>query len=638
MMLKKYSMGIYVLLLLSVNVFAGDGDYAVSKIPAELLKNADVVKRMEELRFEVIDPGKSRLYHKYALTILNENGDRYARLVLDYDKLRSIKSMDGTLYDADGKKIKAMKKSEIKDLSGTSDISLMDDNRIKAHSFFHRLYPYTVEYESEVQLVGSFFFPAWDPLDNERIAVVQSAMTVVAPADFVVRYKAFNYKNEPVVNSEKSSKIYRWEIKNLEAIELEYAFPSWDYLAPMVYLAPAKFALEKYEGDMSTWQGLGKFIYSLNEGRDKLPDNIKQKVHELTAGISDPKEKIAVLYRYMQENTRYISIQLGIGGFQPFDASYVAERKYGDCKALSNYMYALLKEAGIPACYTLVKAGRGATYLREDFPSNQFNHAILCVPLTKDTVWLECTSQTLPAGYLSSFTAGRPVLIINENGGKLVKTPSYILSQNTQVRNVGASVNAEGFLTAGIKTTYRAVQQDDLHHLIHDLSKEKQLEYLKKEIELPHYDVVKFEYKEHPSALPSIDENLEITALNYAALTGKRLFVTPNIISRSGLKLKKDETRKYPVSFTYGYADTDTATITLPDGYRPEAIPPQLNLNTKFGKYSSSVEVKGAKIFYYRYFEKFSGEFPAADYNELVKFYDQIYKADRNRIVLVKNE
>ena len=637
-MLKKYCAGIYVLLCLSANVLAGDGDYAVGKIPAELLKNADVVKRMEEVRFEVVDPAKSRLYHKYALTILNENGDKYARLVLGYDKLREIKSMDGKLYDTDGKKIKELKKSEIKDLSGTSDISLMDDNRIKAHSFFHRLYPYTVEYESEVQLTGSFFFPAWDPLDNERISVMQSAMTVVAPVDFVIRYKAFNYKNGPTVQNEKSSTIYRWEAKNLEAIELEYAYPSWDYLAPMVYLAPAKFALEKYEGDMSTWQSFGKFIYSLNEGRDKLPDAIKQKVHELADKVSDPKEKISILYRYMQENTRYISIQLGIGGFQPFDAAYVAMKKYGDCKALSNYMYSLLKEAGIPACYTLVKAGKGATYLREDFPSNQFNHAILCVPLQKDTVWLECTSQTLPAGYLSSFTADRPVLIINENGGKLVRTPVYSISQNTQVRNVIASVNAEGFLNADIKTAYRAVQQDNLHHLIHDLSKEKQLEYLKEEIELPHYDVVKFDYKEHPSALPSIDEDLELTALNYASITGKRLFVTPNVISRSGTKLKKDETRKYPVSFSYAYQDIDTAAIKVPAGYQPEAVPAPVNLDTKFGKYSSSVEVKGDQILYYRSMEKFSGEFPASDYNDLVKFYEQIYKSDRSRIVLVKKD
>lgn len=618
--------------------FAGDGDYAVSKIPGVLLKNADVVKRMEEIRFEVQDIGKSRKYHKYALTILNENGDKYANEVIGYDKLREIKSMEGSLFDADGKKIKSLKKSEIKDLSATDDNSLMDDNRIKVHGFYHRLYPYTVEYETVVQYNCTYFFPPWDPVDNEKIAVMQSAITVVAPADFHVRYKAFNYKEEPVVKTEKGNKIYRWEIKDFEPIELEYAYPAWDYLVPMVYLAPAKFEIEKYQGDMSTWQGLGKFIYTLNQGKDKLPEDIKQAVHRIADPIPDPKEKITKLYNYMQQNTRYISIQLGIGGLQPFDATYVATRKYGDCKALSNYMYSLLKEAGIKSHYTLVKSGEGRNYFRNDFPSDQFDHIILCVPLQKDTVWLECTSQTAPAGYLSSFTSDRPVLLVDEDGGKLVKTPKYGMAQNTQIRKASGKINNEGLLTININTSYRAMQQDNLHFLVNGYSHEKQLEYLKRGIDLPHYDVVKFEYKETKSELPVIDETLDLTALNYASITGRRMFITPNIISRSSVKLKSDDKRKYPVSLNFEYRDIDTAVIEIPVGYTVENMPAPVKIESKFGRYSAFVDVKTDKIIYYRSIEKFSGQFPPSDYNELVKFYDQLYKADRSRVVLVKKE
>lgn len=637
-MLNKKIFITAIIFVAALSAFAGDGDYAVSKIPEALMKNADVVKRAEEMRFEIIDPGKSKLYHKYVLTILNEKGDKYAMAYEYYDKLREVKSIEGVLYDASGNKIKSLKKSDIKDLSGTSDISLADDNRIKLHGFYHRLYPYTVEYEVEVVYNGSFFFPAWDPVDNEKIAVVQSGLSVVVPADFTFRYKAFNYKGEPEIRNEKSSKIYRWEIKNVEPIELEYAFPSWDYIAPMVYLAPAKFQLEKYTGDMSTWQGLGEFMYTLNAGRDKLPDNIRQTVHQLTDGVSDAKQKISILYKYMQQNTRYISIQLGIGGWQTFDANYVATKKYGDCKALSNYMYALLKEAGIKSCYTLVKAGKNSNYLREDFPSNQFNHAILCVPLQKDTVWLECTSQTLPSGYLSSFTANRPVLIIDETGGKLVRTPKYTISQNLQSRKATGTIGEDGLLMTKINTTYRALEQDNLHHLINDRSREKQLEYLKEQIDLPHYDVGRFEYKEDKSSLPSIDEALEIKALNYASVTGKRLFVYPNIISRRSSRLKADDTRKYPVSIRNEYTEIDTTELALPAGYYPEAMPSPVNIEGKFGKYFSTVEMKADKLTYYRRYENYSGEFPASEYNDLVKFYDQIYKADRSRVVLVKKE
>lgn len=623
---------------ISINCFAGDGDYAVSKIPDSLMKNADVVKRAEEVRFEIIDQGKSRLYHKYALTILNEKGDRYAMVVEYYDKLREVKSIEGTLYDAVGNKLKSLKKSDIKDLSGSDEGSLADDSRIKVHSFYHRLYPYTIEYETEIQFNNSFFFPSWDPVDNEKIAVVQSSLVVITPGDFAIRYKAFNYKGEPAIKEEKGNKIYNWEIKNVQPIELEYAYPSWDYLAPMVYLAPVKFELEKYSGDMSEWQSFGKFMYDLNLGRDKLPDNIKQTVHQLTDGVNNVKEKIRILYEYMQQNTHYISIQLGIGGWQTFDATYVATKKYGDCKALSNYMYSLLKEAGIKSCYTLVKAGRGSNYFRDDFPSNQFNHAILCVPLQKDTVWLECTSQTLASGYLSDFTANRSVLIIDETGGKLVRTPKYGLKENIQLRKVEGTIDDNGQLVVVLNTKYKATEQDDVHNLVNGLSKDKQMEYLKKVIDLPHYDVTKFDYKEFKSALPEVDEHLEITALNYASITGKRLFVNPNVISRTSMKLKADEKRKYPLVLKYAYHDIDTAVIAVPAGYQAEAIPAALKLETKFGKYTAAAELKGDKIYYYRNIEKYDGEFPASDYNDLAKFYEQIYKADRSRIVLVKKE
>jgi hypothetical protein len=389
---------------------------------------------------------------------------------------------------------------------------------------------------------------------------------------------------------------------------------------------------------MQSWADLGKFMYALKQGRDELPDNIKATVHQLADGEMDTYTKIRKLYEYMQKNTRYVSIQLGIGGWQPYDARYVATKGYGDCKALTNYMFSLLKEAGIKSYYTLIRAGNSRKEVMTDFPAAAFNHVILCVPSANDTVWLECTSQTLPAGYLSDFTADRYGLLVDENGGKLVRTPRYGLHENLQVRRVKAKLDEQGTLLVNANSTYNAEQQDEVHDVISYLSKDKVKEYLHEHLDFATYDVTSFEYKEKKSVLPSVDESLEISVSNYATVTGKRLFILPNVMSRSHFRLKADTARQYDVVLDFAYRDIDSVEIMLPEGYKPESMPSDVQISNKFGKYTSTVKLEGNTLYYYRLREQYSGHFPAKEYNDLVDFYEAVYKADRSRVVLVKQQ
>jgi hypothetical protein len=136
---------------------------------------------------------------------------------------------------------------------------------------------------------------------------------------------------------------------------------------------------------------------------------------------------------------------------------------------------------------------------------------------------------------------------------------------------------------------------------------------------------------------PSIDELLAITVNNYATVTGKRIFIVPNIMSRSSRKLSIDSTRKYDIQLGFEYKDVDTTEIELPAGYTPETIPQEVSIKSKFGNYSSVVKLKDNKLFYFRTMEQNTGHYPAASYADLVKFYESIYRADRSKVVLVKN-
>jgi hypothetical protein len=300
-------------------------------------------------------------------------------------------------------------------------------------------------------------------------------------------------------------------------------------------------------------------------------------------------------------------------------------------------MYSILKEAGIKSYYTVIGAGNPKPGFESEFPSSQFNHVILCaVPATADTVWLECTSQTMPSGYLGDFTNDRYALLIDENGGNLIRTPHYGLKDNLQQRAITAKLDTEGLLTAEIKTNYTGMQQDNLHMLINNLSKDRVKEYLDEQLEFATYAVNSFEYKETKSSLPSIEESLKVTVDHYATISGKRLFIVPNVMTRSHRKLRTDDERKYDIEAGMEYTDTDKIEIEIPAGYKPESLPQDAVIESKFGKYRSSVKLENNKILYSRTMEQYGGRFPKTDYSEMVKFYEAIYKADRSKMVFVK--
>ena len=612
--------------------------YNVSLIPDSLLTKANAVKRFEETRVVIKSTSKAVVYHKYAVTILNEAGAAHASYSNSYDKLQSLESISGKLYDGNGKELKSVKKKDIADYSSNDDISLMTDSRYKVHNFYFTQYPYTVEYEDEQVYDGIFFLPYWDPVESTKYSVQESRFIVEVPKDFTIRFKEIALQEKLSQTLAANKTTYAWQVKNLTAYHSESYQPRWKEIMPSVYLAPTKFEIEDYKGDMTTWLDLGKFINALNSNKQQLPANVKQDVHKLTDGLTTTTEKVNALYNYMQKNTRYISVQLGIGSWQPFDANYVAGKKYGDCKALSNYMVSLLKEANVPAKYVLVKAGDGEKGLWEDFPSPYFNHAIMCVPQAKDTIWLECTSQTASAGYMGDFTGGRKVLLIDDDGGHVVTTPVYKATDNLQLRNVNAVIDEKGDLKVDIHTRFTGIQQENAHGLLHGATSKQKEEYLNRSISLPTYSVQKFDYAETKGAIPVIDETLSLTCPNYASISGKRLFVQPNFFNRSGNKLSNEEKRKYDIEFVTPYIDVDTINISLPNGYTVESTPKAVDLQNAYGSYSISFKVSNNSIIVLRRNQRNSGRFPAAEYEKVAAYFNEIYKADRSRIVLIKKE
>ena len=94
------------ILVLIAPLFGLAQNYNVSLIPDSLKESCDAVKRFEELHVIIKSPGKAVVKHKYAITILNKDGDEYAAYSNNYDKLVDLSDISGALFDETGKKLK----------------------------------------------------------------------------------------------------------------------------------------------------------------------------------------------------------------------------------------------------------------------------------------------------------------------------------------------------------------------------------------------------------------------------------------------------------------------------------------------------------------------------------------------------
>jgi transglutaminase-like putative cysteine protease len=613
---------------------ANGQDPVAAAIPDSLQKDADVVERMDATEIDIESSHKAKIHYRYVYTILNAAGDEYATIRTYYDKFHELVNATAILSDAGGKVLKKVRKGEMEDWSTAGSGILMTDARVKLYHFSCRSYPYSVSFEEEIEQTGLFVLPAWRPQPSPGMAVESSSLVVRIPAGYPLRYKQYGYP--PLVRVEQQGQVYHWEMHNKPAKREEPLAPSWNRTETSVLLASGDFEEGGYKGSLYSWADLGKFVNNLYRGRDRLPDDARQKVHGLVDGLKDDKEKIDVLYDFLQRDTHYVGIELGIGGWQPFDAAEVYQKKYGDCKALSNYMVALLKEAGIRACNVLIRAGQAAPAIDTGFVCSQFNHAIVVAFAGNDSVWLECTSPYLAPGYLSSFTADRDALLLDGNGGHIVHTPVYGVKENRFIRTVRGSIDSSGNLHADLQSYYSGLEQDALQLQLDRLSKKELTEQRQQSLGISNCTVSGLNDRMTRAEVPAIEETMQLEAEQFSTVSGNRLFLTPGVFLKRSEGIKEGQSRTSSLELALSYQETDSILLQIPKGYVPEGTLPSASYSSTFGSYRIHGEMSGDTLVLVCRYRQNKGVYPVDSWPKLVHFFNLIRREGNKELVFIK--
>ncbi|WP_109299723.1 transglutaminase family protein [Aquimarina sp. AU474] len=604
-------------------------------IDSVLVKNANAVVRSEEVTIEINSVNSITTKVKKVITVLNKYGDRHADSFEVFDKSRRVKKISAIFYDHTGKEIKKYKKGDFVDRSMINSGELFDDTRILYINYTAVGYPYTMVFESEIENSTTAFIRPWRPVSSNYLSTQRSVYAISNPKKLPLKIKESNFDNY-LINNQKEEGIITYSIVNISAKESEVLSPLGDDVFPLVNVALTNFVLEGVHGSALDWKSLGKWMYEeLLKDRDQLPQETIDEVNKLVKGAKSKREKAKLIYEYVQEKTRYISVQLGIGGWMPFLASDVDRLGYGDCKALTNYTKALLESQEIPSYYTVVFAKKRKD-IDPDFTSIQGNHVILNIPEEGEDIWLECTNQTVPFDFIGDFTDDRNVLIVKPEGGEIKRTKRYEPEENILRTKATVELNDNASMTATVERISEGLEYDWRYRNQFETPKDQKAHYKENWGYINNIEINSIKFNDNKDVV-KFTEQIVVSCANYTKKVGNRLLVTPNVFSCDQINLPQYTNRNTPLLISSGYVNTDEYDINLPEGYVVNNLPKKKVLETEFGKYTHELEkIDDSKIKFRRYLKIIDGMYPKEKYEEYRKFRSEIKKIDKSRIVLKK--
>jgi len=617
--------------------FAQKSEYTVTTISDSLKNNANAVIRLSDITITISSQNAMIITTKVVTTVLNEFGLRNLNLSENYDKNRKVSKIEAIAYDAFGKELKSFRKKDFKDVSVADGISIFNDNRILYLDYTPTVYPFTMVYESQIETSNTAFIPSWSPVDDYYVSTENTKLTISFKPELKVNFKELNFSKKYLINKTSTNGQINFYSANVQASKKEELAPVFSKVFPLVIFGLDKFHLEGINGVANSWNEMGKWFYdNILNGTTELPEETKVKVKNLVANETDPLKKAEIIYKYVQDKTRYVSIQEGIGGWKPMNAKDVDKLGYGDCKALTNYTRALLNEVGVQSFYSRLYGQNTNKEIYSDLVSFQSNHVILAIPNKNDYLWLECTSQIQPFGFQGGFTGNRNAFLIKPDGGEIVRTKTFDENDNLKQIKGSYKISDDGKITATLKIESFGLQYDNQFQK-ERLSKEDQIKNYKEEYSnINNISFSKINFINDKNKI-KFTEEFELEAKNYAQNVNGKLMFAINAFDQSSYVPKKHRTRELPFEIESGYTDEEEITVTLPYGYVVEAKPNGAELKTEFGSYKIDFIISNNKnIICKRKLIINKGFYESSKFENYRKFRETIAKTDNSKVVISK--
>jgi hypothetical protein len=527
---------------------------------------------------------------------------------------------------------------------------LYDDLRVRGIDARSKADPGSI-FAFEAVIDELAFFNQFEWSFQNREPVVLSRYILTLPAGWRATSTTFNH---PVIEPSVDGSTYTWTARDLPFVEPEPSSPNLSSMVPRLALSFFPSDGPPFSGrSLKNWQDVSLWINELSAAQAEPDEDVTAKARQLTANSQTEMERIRAIARYVQ-STKYVSIQLGVGkggGYRPRPAADTLSKEYGDCKDKATLMRALLKAIGIPSYLILVSAN-DRSYVHEDFPSpRQFNHAIVGIRLAADAatspqieppglgrlLLFDPTSGSTPVGDLPTSEQGGFGLIVAPEHGELVRLPFQPAPSSATEREIRASLDQDGTLTAKVSDTaigqHAALDRASVNSQ-GDAGFQKVIErWVSLGATGAHID--KIDHQDHFSE-GRFNLQTEFVAPAYAQIRSNHLMIfRPAIVGRRQAVFLTDSKRTQPVLLNPTRFH-ETVHLKLPANFKVDELPDAENFETPFGRYSALCQVKDNELLFTRTLEIRPVSVPVAQYQALREFYERILTVEQTPVVLAR--
>jgi len=612
----------------------------------EYSKDTVAVVLLDEQQTTVKDNGEIETKYRRAYKILRPEGrDQYGGVVVSFSNDTKLSFFKAWTITADGREMELKEKDAI-EASATS-YEVFSDLRLKAIKFSAADPGNVVGYEYVQKKRPFMFEDNWS--FQSAIPTRRARFSLQMPSGWEFSNHWANFpKQDPQSAAGNTS---TWEVENIPAVEIEPAMPPFAAIESRMDIKYFPRDPKLRAKSSGSWNDIGIWYASLTNASRVASPELQQKVSQLTAGISDPFQKMQVLANYVQQQIRYVAIEIGIGGYQPHPAADVFRHQYGDCKDKATLLSTMLKQIGVDSYYVMIDTDRGI--VNPDFPSLRGNHMIMAIQLPDSVqsvglngvvndpqlgrlLFFDPTNEYVALGSLPDYLQQNYGLLISADTSKLILLPLQSPATNRLLRTGTLSLSVAGNLGGQVQELRSGGPAEQsraqfLGSLPADRAKilESFLGTFLNNFKLTGASIGNLEkYNE------SLTVDYHFVADGYAKPAGNLLILRPRVVGEKGSSILTGKDRKYPIEFSGTSLQSDVFDITLPVGYVVDELPAAVDVHCAYAAYKSDIQVKDNILHYQRTYEISSVIVPTDKLPEVRDFFHQVAAAEKSSAVL----